>query len=58
MIDNLEMVSEEQLENGLKEFDYWEIYDQYCMNLFEKPIFAYKKQLNVVLQIIAFFLGV
>ena len=46
MIDNLEMVSEEQLEHWVKEFDYWEICDQCCMNLFEKTKFAFKKAID------------
>jgi len=43
MIEDLEMVTEEQLEDWVKEFNYWEICDQCCMNLFEKTKFAYKK---------------
>ncbi|MHC2994117.1 MAG: DNA alkylation repair protein [Candidatus Atribacteria bacterium] len=58
MIEDLEMVTEEQTENWVNKFNYWEICDQCCMNLFEKTRFAYKKQLNGVLQILAFFLGV
>ena len=43
MIEDLEMVTEEQIEDWVKEFNYWEICDQCCMNLFEKTKFAYKK---------------
>lgn len=43
MIEDPEMVTEEQIEGWVKEFDYWEICDQCCMNLFEKTEFAYKK---------------
>ena len=43
MIDDLDMVTEEQMENWVNEFNYWEICDQCCMNLFEKTKFAYKK---------------
>jgi len=43
IIEDPEMVTEEQIEGWVKEFDYWEICDQCCMNLFEKTEFAYKK---------------
>ena len=43
---NQQMVSEEQLEHWVKEFDYWEICDQCCMNLFEKTKFAFKKAID------------
>lgn len=43
MIDDLDMVTEAQMENWVNEFNYWEICDQCCMNLFEKTKFAYKK---------------
>jgi len=43
MIEDPNMVSEEQLEDWVKEFDYWEICDQCCMNLFEKMESAYEK---------------
>lgn len=43
MIANPEMVSEEQMENWVREFNYWEICDQCCQNLFEKTKFAYQK---------------
>jgi len=43
MIDDLDMITEEQMENWANEFNYWEICDQCCMNLFEKTEFAYKK---------------
>jgi len=43
MIEDLEVVTEKQIEGWVKEFDYWEICDQCCMNLFEKTEFAYKK---------------
>ena len=41
MTDDPEMVSEEQMENWVKDFDYWKICDQCCMNLFEKTKFAH-----------------
>jgi 3-methyladenine DNA glycosylase AlkD len=43
MIENPEIVTEEQMEGWVNEFNYWEICDQCCMNLFEKTRFAYKK---------------
>ena len=43
MIDDLDMVTEAQMENWVNEFNYWEICDQCCMNLFEKTKFANKK---------------
>lgn len=43
MIDDSEMVTEEQLERWVKDFDSWDVCDQCCMNLFEKTKFAYQK---------------
>ena len=43
MIDEREMVTEEQMESWVKDFDSWDICDQCCMNLFEKTKFAYQK---------------
>lgn len=43
MIDDPKMVTEEQIERWVKDFDYWEICDQCCQNLFEKTKFAYQK---------------
>jgi len=43
MIEDPEMVFDEQMEKWVLEFDYWEICDQCCMNLFEKTILAYQK---------------
>ena len=43
MIDDPEMVTEEQMETWAKDFDYWEICDQCCQNLFGKTKFAYQK---------------
>jgi len=36
-------VSEEQMERWVDGFDYWEICDQCCMNLFKKTSLAYQK---------------
>ncbi len=43
MIDDSELVTEEQMDNWVSEFDYWEICDQCCMNLFSKTSFVNKK---------------
>ncbi|MCP2605598.1 DNA alkylation repair protein, partial [Candidatus Aminicenantes bacterium AC-335-O07] len=46
MIDEPELVTEEQMESWVKEFDYWEICDQVCQNLFCRTKFAYQKALE------------
>ncbi|MFH1233425.1 MAG: DNA alkylation repair protein [Patescibacteria group bacterium] len=43
MIDELELVTKEQMDNWIKNFDSWDICDQVCMNLFDKTPFAFKK---------------
>ncbi len=43
MIDNPENVTEEQMENWVKDFDSWDVCDQCCSNLFDKTEFAYQK---------------
>lgn len=43
MIDDPEEVTEEQMERWVRDFDYWEICDQCCANLFSKTRFAYRK---------------
>lgn len=43
MIEDIEQVSEIQMEAWVRCFDYWEICDQCCMNVFEKTRWAYKK---------------
>jgi len=43
MIDDPEMVSSKQMNEWVLEFDYWEICDQCCMNLFRRTAFAYDK---------------
>ncbi len=43
MIDKPEMVTKEQMEGWVKDFDSWDVCDQCCMNLFEKTEFAYHK---------------
>ena len=46
MIDEPEMVTPEQMDQWVLDFDYWEICDQCCMNLFEKTGFAYDKAIE------------
>lgn len=43
MIADPKKVTEEHMEKWVREFDYWEICDQCCINLFKKTRFAYKK---------------
>ena len=43
MIEDPKMVTEEQMEQWVMDFDYWELCDQCCMNLFEKMPIAYQK---------------
>jgi len=43
MVDDLQYVTEEQMDQWVSEFDYWEICDQCCMNLFEDMPYAYEK---------------
>jgi len=43
MVDEPDKVTEEQMESWAREFDYWEICDQCCNNLFKKTKFAYQK---------------
>ncbi len=46
MIDNPNEVTEKQMEDWVKEFDYWEICDQTVMNLFEKKNQAHEKAIE------------
>lgn len=43
MIDSPEEVTEEQIENWVKDINSWDVCDQLCMNLLEKTHFALKK---------------
>ncbi len=43
MVDDPEMVTEEQIERWVNDFDSWDVCDQCCMNLLEKTKFAYQK---------------
>jgi 3-methyladenine DNA glycosylase AlkD len=46
MIDDPVLVTEKQMDNWVKEFDYWEICDQVCQNLFIYTKFAYQKAIG------------
>lgn len=46
MIDNPNEVTEKQMEDWVKDFDYWEICDQTIINLFEKKDQAYEKAIE------------
>ncbi|MBP2030398.1 3-methyladenine DNA glycosylase AlkD [Methanohalophilus levihalophilus] len=46
MIEEVGEVTEEQVDRWVEDFDYWEICDQCCMNLFEKTPFAKQKALE------------
>lgn len=43
MIDDVEKVTEKQMDSWIKDFDSWDVCDQVCMNLFDKTPFAFKK---------------
>ena len=43
MIDDPNKLTEEQLEDWVKDIDSWDVCDQVCMNLFEKTPLAWKK---------------
>ena len=42
-MDEPDMVTEEQMESWVKDFDSWDVCDQCCSNLFDKTEFAYQK---------------
>jgi len=46
LIDDSKLVTEEQMEKWVKDFDSWDVCDQVCMNLFDKTPFAYKKAIE------------
>jgi len=46
MIDLPEMVTQEQMDNWVKDFDSWGVCDQCCSNLFDKTKFAHKKAIE------------
>jgi len=43
MIEDPKLVTSEQMDNWVVEFDFWEICDQCCMNLFRKTSLSYQK---------------
>ena len=47
MIDEPEMITEEQMESWVKDFDSWDVCDQCCMNLFDKLHFAFGKAIEL-----------
>jgi len=46
MIEDVEKVTEKQMDSWVKEFNSWDLYDQCCMNLFWKTPFAFKKAIE------------
>jgi len=42
-VDDPKLVTAEQMENWVKDFDSWDICDQVCSNLFDRTPFAYQK---------------
>jgi 3-methyladenine DNA glycosylase AlkD len=46
MIAEREKLTEEQMEDWVKDFNSWDVCDQVCMNLFEKTSLAWKKILD------------
>jgi 3-methyladenine DNA glycosylase AlkD len=43
IIDDPKLVTEEQLESWVVDFDSWDVCDQCCSNLFDRTTFAYQK---------------
>ncbi|MDQ2885086.1 MAG: DNA alkylation repair protein [Chloroflexota bacterium] len=43
MVDDARLVSEEQMEAWVADFDSWDVCDQVCGNLFDKTPYAYQK---------------
>lgn len=43
VIDSPEVVTEEQMENWVEDFDSWDVCDQVCSNLFDKTKLAHRK---------------
>lgn len=43
LIDEIEKVTEKQMENWVKDFDSWDVCDQVCSSLFDKTDFVWKK---------------
>ncbi|MEE9474157.1 MAG: DNA alkylation repair protein, partial [Candidatus Hydrothermarchaeaceae archaeon] len=47
MVDELEVVTEEQVESWVRDFNSWDVCDQCCMNLFDKLPFAFEKAIEL-----------
>jgi len=47
MIEEINYVSDKEMEKFISTFNYWEICDQFCMNLFEKLPCAYEKAIEL-----------
>jgi len=43
MIDEIEKVTEKQMDSWVRDFDSWDVCDQVCLNLFCQTKFAFKK---------------
>jgi len=43
MVDEPALLTEQQMENWVRDFNSWDVCDQVCMNLFEKTPLAWKK---------------
>jgi 3-methyladenine DNA glycosylase AlkD len=43
MVDSPELVTEDQMERWVTDFDSWDVCDQVCSNLFDKTEFAHQK---------------
>jgi len=50
MIDEVEKVTEKQVDSWVKEFNSWDLCDQCCMNLFDKLPFAFEKAIKLTKQ--------
>jgi len=46
LIDESKLVTSQQMEKWVRDFDSWDVCDQVCMSLFDKTPFAYKKALK------------
>ncbi|MBI2126363.1 MAG: DNA alkylation repair protein [Thaumarchaeota archaeon] len=46
IVDDPKMVTEEQMEKWVKDFDSWDVCDQCCSNLFDKTNFAHGKAIE------------
>jgi 3-methyladenine DNA glycosylase AlkD len=46
MIDEVDKITEKQMDSWIKGFDSWDVCDQVCANLFDKTPFAFKKAIE------------